>query len=75
MERVETFVTLTTVLAVSVKLSPIKALVRTRTMLVMKTKAEVSVPSVSVPAWAASMTVMTEETLAMLVCKAVTAAV
>ena len=73
-ESVETLVTLLTAVAASVKLSPITELVRTRTMLLMKTEAEVSVPSVRSPAWTASMTVMTEAMLAMLACNAVTAA-
>ena len=39
-----TAVTLVRVAAVSVKLSPMTELVRTRTMLLMNTEAEVSVP-------------------------------
>ena len=74
MVRVETLVTLVTVVTVSLTLSPMTELVRTRIMLVRKTEAEVSVPSVSSPAWTFSMMVMTEEMLAMVLCKAVTAA-
>ena len=67
-------VTLVTVVTVSLTLRPIMELVSIRTMLVMKTEAEVSVPSVSSPAWTFSMMVMTDPMLAMEVCKAVTAA-
>ena len=74
MVSVETLVTLVTVVTVSLTLRPIMELVRMRTMLVRKTEAEVSVPSVRLPSWTFSMTVMTEAMPAVELCSAATAA-
>ena len=66
-------VTLVTRVTVSLTLRPITELVRIRRMLLMKTEAEVSVPSVSSPASTFSMMVITVAMLARELCKAETA--